>query len=149
MAGSTLMFELAVLALTSLILHATHAGSPFQVGSIPAGERVRPVIYYIVEDVVAVDGGGGIEYRRAFNARYISSVRFQKMICWLTVKWMVGFFFIGAGVTGAVFGVKKREVAYGVGWGAPFFMAGLMVLSTVWYVKRCLKKEKNHFGTEL
>jgi hypothetical protein len=149
MAGSTLMFELAVLALISLILHATHAGAPFQLGSIPAGERVRPVIYYVVEDVVAVDGGGGIEYRSAFNARYVSSVRFQKMIYWLTVMWMLGFFAIGGGVTGAVFGIKQMEVAYGVGWGAPFFGAGLMVLSTVWYVKRCLRKERSHFGTEL
>jgi hypothetical protein len=34
---------------------------------------VRPGVYTIIEDVLAVDGGQGQEYRRLLDARYCSS----------------------------------------------------------------------------
>ncbi|QIW99932.1 hypothetical protein AMS68_005450 [Peltaster fructicola] len=43
--------------------------SPIRLSSIPKGSQVRPCIYVLIEDIVAVDGSGTTEFRRALNVR--------------------------------------------------------------------------------
>jgi hypothetical protein len=65
----------------------------FRFRSTPAGNIIKLAIFYIVKNVVAVDGGGGIEYSKALskalNAQYEGSSIFQRMILDLNVSWMV------------------------------------------------------------
>lgn len=135
------MYFLATLTLLSLILNGFKVKLPFRFGSLEAGNVVRPAIYYIVEDVVAVDGNGGIEYREAFTERYESSPIFQQMIWTVSLVWMVAFYIFAGAFTALVFMLPKAAV-YAVGWAGPFPLAGLMVMWTIFYVKSVLKKER-------
>jgi len=139
--ASVLMFFLATLTLLSLILNALAIKLPFRFGSLEAGNIIRPAVYYIVEDVVAVDGNGRIEYREAWTARYESSPVFRSMIWCLSVVWMVAFYVFAAGFTVLVF-VLPKEAVYAVGWAGPFPLAGGMAVWTIFYVKSCLREER-------
>ncbi|TAQ86360.1 hypothetical protein B7494_g5316 [Chlorociboria aeruginascens] len=141
MPAPILMYFLAILTLLSLILNWLKVRLPFRFGSLDAGNVIRPAIYYIVEDVVAVDGNGGIEYRQAFTARYDSSPVFQKLIWTLSVVWMLAFFVFAAAFTTLVFMLPIAAV-YAVGWAGPFPLAGLITVWTIFYVKSVLKKER-------
>jgi hypothetical protein len=142
MPAPVLMYFLATLTLLSLILNGLRVKLPFRFGSLDAGSVVRPAIYYIVEDVVAVDGNGGIEYREAFTARYESSPIFQKMIWRLSVAWMVLFYIFAGLFTALVFRLPMAAV-YAVGWASPFPLAGFMAVLTIFYVKSILKEERD------
>jgi hypothetical protein len=141
MPAPVLMCFLATLTLLSLILNGLRVKLPFRFGSLDAGNVVRPAVYYIVEDVVAVDGNGGIEYREAFTARYESSPIFQKMIWTLSVVWMVAYYIFAGVFTTLVFRLPKTAV-YAVGWAGPFPLALFMAVWTIFYVKSILKEER-------
>lgn len=142
-----LMYLLATLAALSLILNGFKVKLPFRFGSLDAGNMLRPAVYYIVEDVVAVDGNGGMEYREALNARYESSPIFRNMIWMLSVAWMLAFYIFAAVFTALVFNLPKAAV-YAVGWAGPFPLAGLMAIWTISYVRASLQEERNHPGDE-
>ncbi|KAE9367709.1 hypothetical protein N431DRAFT_429026 [Stipitochalara longipes BDJ] len=145
---AVLMYMLSTLTLLSLIGNALKIKLPFRFGSSEPGTVIRPAIFYIVEDVVAVDGNGGIEYREAFNARYESSEIFQNMIWNLSVCWMLAFYVMGAVITVLVLVLPVASV-YAVGWAGPFPVAGLMVVVTIFYVKSVLRLEgKEEHGDE-
>lgn len=42
---------------------------PIWLSSVPPGEKMRPISYYIMEDVIAVDGANRSAFRRAVNER--------------------------------------------------------------------------------
>jgi hypothetical protein len=139
--ASVLMFFLATLTLLSLILNGLDVALPFRFGSSDAGAVVRPAVFYIVEDVVAVDGEGGVAYREAFNARYESSPIFRRMIWTVSVLWMAVFYLLGLAFTILVFRLPRAAV-YAVGWAGPFPFAGLMAVWTIFYVKAVLREER-------
>ena len=132
---------LSTLTLLSLVLNWAEVKLPFRFGSSPPGEVVRPAIYYIVEDVVAVDGNGGVEYREALGKRYEGSEMFRVMIWNLSMCWMLAFYVLGAVVAVLVMMLPVASV-YAVGWAAPFPVVGAMVVATIFYVKSVLKVEK-------
>jgi hypothetical protein len=140
--AAVLMYLVATLTLLSLVLNRLELKLPFRFGSLDAGNVVRPAIFYIVEDVVAVDGEGGIEYRKAFVARYDTSPIFRKMIWNLSVVWMLCFYILAIIFTVLVFTLPKVAV-YAVGWAGPFPMAGLLAIWTIFYVKSTLLSERN------
>lgn len=141
MPASVLMFYLATLTLLSLVLNGLNVKLPFRFGSVDSGNVLRPAIYYIVEDVVAVDGSGGIEYRNAFMGRYESSQIFRKMIWTLSVVWMLAFYIFAVIFSILIFRLP-RSVVYAVGWAGPFPLGGLMALWTTFYVRSSLKEER-------
>jgi hypothetical protein len=136
---------LSTLTLLSLIGNALNVHLPFRFGSSEPGTIIRPAIFYIVEDVVAVDGNGGLAYREAFNARYESSEMFRNMIWNLSVCWMLAFYVMGAVVAVLVLILPVASV-YAVGWAAPFPVVGLMVGATIFYVQGILRKEGKDGG---
>ncbi|KAG4430022.1 hypothetical protein IFR05_014491 [Cadophora sp. M221] len=140
-----LMYFLATLTALSLVLNFLCVKLPFRFGSMDAGTVVRPAIYYIVEDVVAVDGNGGVEYREAFGARYESSPMFQRMIRTLSAVWCLAFYAIAAWFTVLVFTLPVVAV-YAVGWAGPFPLAGLLAVWTIYYVKSALGAERKLEG---
>lgn len=113
---------------------------------------VRPAIFYVVEDVVAVEGNGGAEYRSAFNERYASSPVFQAMIYNLSVVWMLVFYGAAAGLVAMIWvlgekGVNAQMVALGVSWAGPFLLGGVLAWGTIIYVQRCLRIERKEDGS--
>jgi len=139
------MYFLATLTLISLILNGLNVKLPFRFGSLEAGNVVRPAVYYIVEDIVAVDGNGGVEYREAFTERYESSRIFRRMIWMTSVVWMLAFFVFAGVFTVLVFWLPIAAV-YAVGWAGPFPLAGLMAVVTIFYVRSMLREEENADG---
>lgn len=136
-----LMGLVATLTLVSLMLNFSGWRLPFRFGSVPAGNVLRPTVYYIVEDVVAVDGGGGVEYREAFCTRYESSGVFRRMIFEVSVVWMLWFYILAAAFAVLVFKLPVVAV-YAVGWAGPFPLIGLVVVWTVFHVRMRLKEEQ-------
>ncbi|KAI9663495.1 MAG: hypothetical protein M1831_002504 [Alyxoria varia] len=115
--------------------------APCRMSSVPKGHPLRPAISYIIEDVVAVDGSGGTQFRIEFNERYEASHYFRQMLHRLTIFWATGCLGCALLTTILIF-TLDREVAYIVGWVLPFIWAGIWVLLTFPYVQRCLRREK-------
>lgn len=88
MPPSSLMFlvggQLAVFALFANLGFRT----PFRISSLPKDVPMRPGIYTIIEDVIAVDTGSGIAYREALEARYQASPMFRQMLHQLNLFWV-------------------------------------------------------------
>ncbi|KAK7527410.1 uncharacterized protein IWZ02DRAFT_429800 [Phyllosticta citriasiana] len=114
--------------------------APMRISSLPAGSPLRPGIYSIIEDVVAVDGGGGTEFRQRFNLRYMASHKFRQMLHRLTVFWAFGSCAIAVVTTVLIFTIQ-RDAAYVVGWTVPFIWAGVWTWITIIWVQKSLKHE--------
>jgi hypothetical protein len=138
--AALLMFILATLTLLSLILNWTGIKLTFRLGSIEKDKIVKPAISYIVEDVVAVDGNGGLAYRQALSDRYESSEVFRNMIWTLSVVWMLAFYVL-AGIFAGLVWVLPVAAVYAVGWAGPFPVAGVLAGWTIWYVRGVLRVE--------
>ena len=144
----SLMFLLASLLLISLLLNMMNIKAPFRLGSTGKGEaEVRPAVFYVVEDIVAVDGSGGVEYRTQFNARYISSLIFRQMLFKLSVVWMIVFYFTGAALTLLIWAMSRKGetaqmIALGISWAGPFLIGGMLAWGTTMYVQGCLRRER-------
>lgn len=122
--------------------------APVRISSIPKGAQLRPCIYSIIEDVVAVDGSGGTAYREALNKRYEASHVFRAMLRRLGVFWAVGAQGCAVVCTILIFTIEKNA-AYVVGWSVPFVWAGFWVVGTILYVQRCLREEKRAWAEEV
>jgi hypothetical protein len=116
----------------------------FRMSSFVRGALTPPITYSIVEDVVAVDGGGGQKYRAALLARYNASPRFRAMLRQMTWFWGVPAVVVGVVLLALIFTVK-REVAYGLGWAVPAIWAGLWTCITIYWVRRVLDKEEREW----
>lgn len=87
---------------------------PFRVSSLARGEKFRPGVYFLIEDVVAVDGQGGRPYRTAFDSRYRASPKFRQMLVKMSLFWSAPALLVAAAVTVVVFNIPT-VVAFGVG----------------------------------
>lgn len=122
--------------------------APCRISSIPKGAQLRPGIYSIIEDVIAVDGSGGTDYREALNRRYEASHIFRAMLRRLGMYWAVGAQACAVLTTILIFTLSE-DAAYSVGWSLPFVWAGFWTIGTFWYVKRKLKEEKTTWAAEV
>lgn len=122
--------------------------APVRISSIPKGAQLRPAIYSIIEDIVAVDGSGGTAFREALNKRYEASHVFRAMLRRLGVFWAFGCQGMAVVTTILVFTIQ-HEAAYCVGWSAPFVWAGVWTLVTYIYVRGKLKEEKKAWTDEI
>lgn len=138
-------FGLEILIIDTLSFFKVPA--PCRISSIPKGAQLRPGIYSIIEDVIAVDGSGGTEFREALNIRYEASHVFRVMLKRLDIFWSIGANGMAVVVTILVFTIE-HNAAYVVGWAAPFVWAGIWTLCTFWYVFRMLKEEKKVWAEE-
>jgi hypothetical protein len=122
--------------------------TPTRLSSVPKGAQLRPGIYSMIEDVIAVDGSGGTEFREALNKRYEASHSFRAMLRRLGLFWSIGAEGMAVVCTILIF-TLGRDAAYAVGWSAPFVWAGVWTLCTFWYVNRELKKEQTAWAAEV
>ncbi|PNS17678.1 hypothetical protein CAC42_3073 [Sphaceloma murrayae] len=115
---------------------------PVRVSSRPRGSDVLPGVYYLVEDIVSVDGSGGTAYRERLWERHKASRVFRAMLDTVTLFWAVGSIGMATLTTALVF-TLHRDYAYAVGWSAPFVWAGLWAGMTWWYVNGRLRVERD------
>lgn len=116
--------------------------------SIPKGAQLRPAIYTMIEDVVAVDGSGGTRYREALNRRYEASHVFRAMLRRLGVFWAFGAMACAVLTTILVFTIHD-EAAFCIGWSLPFFWAFWWAVGTYFYAKRKLREEQKAWEEEI
>jgi hypothetical protein len=85
---------------------------PFWLSSDPPRTVVRPGVYYILEDVIAVDFTYGKQWRKAVRERYDSSPLFQRHMRYQTIYWALAGF-VYAGLTAAVTWGAQFRFAFG------------------------------------
>lgn len=115
--------------------------APFRMSSTEKGEKLTVALFTIIEDIVAVEGGGGREYRAALKKRYEVSEKFREMLWVLSLIWGVAAT-LTAGVTCAVVFTIQKDAAYGFGWTFPFLWAAGMAVWTIKFVQKRLKEEE-------
>jgi len=104
--------------LLSLYLYSHHYRAPMRMSSTLKGERFPMYLSLIIEDIVAVDLNGKLEWRKAWNRRYNSSFVIRRLIRRLTLFWGIGGMCIAAITLGLLFGIKGRagrEAGYAIG----------------------------------
>lgn len=100
-------------------LRAMGLRAPFRFSSVAGGEPLRPAVYVIVEDVVAVDGQQGDVFRARWNARYESSAPLRTLLARMDWLWGVSGVVVAGAVIGVIFGVKQDAVGWAVGKFSP------------------------------
>jgi hypothetical protein len=144
----TMLLVLSTELLVVDILRLFHQPAPIRISSVPEGAQLRPGIYSMIEDVVAVDGSGGTEFRTALDKRYSSSHTFRSMLRRLGLFWGIGGEACGIVCTILIFTINA-EAGYVIGWAVPFIWGGVWSLATIWYVKRMLKIELKEWNEEV
>lgn len=147
MPASTMLFTFSVELLSFEALRYLNIPSPCRISSMPKGSILRPAIYSIIEDVVAVDGSGGTAYRERLNARYEASPLFRQMLTRMSWFWAGGAAFIASATTVVIFTVPG-PVAYAVGWTVPFIWGGIWTFITIKWVQKSLRREKENWYSE-
>lgn len=117
----------------------------FRMSSHVKGAVTPPITYSIIEDAVAVDGGGGRRYRTALMMRYTASPKFRALLRDMTWFWGISSLLVGLVLMALIFTVK-REVAYGLGWGVPAIWAGIWTLITIVWVRKVLRDEERDWN---
>lgn len=158
MPAATMLFAIGFQLLALDILRIRGVPAPCRISSLPKGAPLRPGIYAYIEDICAVDGSGGTEFRQRLNLRYQASKAFREMLHRLTLFWAIGAI-VCATVTTAIIFTIQRDAAYvvsltkypvttianliQVGWILPFLWAGIWAAITIPWVQRDLEKEYN------
>lgn len=122
-------------------LRALGVRAPFRFSSIARGDALRPAVYVIGEDVVAVDGEQGDVFRAQWNARYESSAPFRTLLARLDWFWGVSGVLVAGAVIGVIFGVKQDAVGWAVGWSVPWIWAAMMMIITIEMTKSACRQE--------
>lgn len=103
----TVMFYFGIVHLSLDILRMAGVKAPFRISSTPKGSVMPTALYALIEDVVAVDGGGGQIYRYALRVRYLSSPYFRRMLFEMNCFWSGGSIICAAAITAVVFTVSE------------------------------------------
>lgn len=165
MPPSTMLFAIGFQLLLLDVLRLRGIPAPCRISSLPKGAPLRPGIYAYIEDICAVDGSGGTEFRQRLNLRYQASKAFREMLHRLTLFWAIGAIVCGSVTTAIIFTIQ-RDAAYvvccpillknernytltssQVGWILPFLWAGIWAAITIPWVQRDLEKEYNEWTT--
>ncbi|RSL53338.1 hypothetical protein CEP54_010464 [Fusarium duplospermum] len=120
--------------------------APFRISSTAKGEQVLPGVYYFIEDVVAVNAGGGRPYREALAARYKASPRFRRMIYVQSWFWSIPALVLAVPLTViSVIPQVPATGAYGVAWAVPFLWATLWGIITIKWCKKDMARERREW----
>jgi hypothetical protein len=116
MPGPAILYCLAGPVFLMNMYHHFGWKAPFRISSTPKGEPVWPGIYYIVEDIIAVNARGGRPFREGMASRYRASPVFRKMLRDLSWFWAIGGLVMAAACTVVVvIDPVPEAVAYGIG----------------------------------
>ncbi|CAL1713905.1 unnamed protein product [Somion occarium] len=126
-------------------LFPSHFRLPFRVSSFPPHHLLPPLTYTIVEDVIAVDGSGKIEFRQAWRYRYEESRIMRKLLRDLALYWGITGTALGVGLI-VVAWLASDDVGYGLGYGMPWLWAFVSTPLTILWVRRELGRERREWG---
>ncbi|KAK8097080.1 hypothetical protein PG999_013024 [Apiospora kogelbergensis] len=146
---ATMCFVFGTILLIMDTMHFFAIPAPVRISSIPKGSQLRPGIYPLIEDICAVDGSGGTEFRAALAKRYAASHVFRAMLRRLGFFWAVGSEGCAVLTTALVFGLHNHDYGYAIGWSLPFVWAGIWAVATIFYVQHELKKEERLWSEEV
>ena len=100
--------------LTGILSHFGWA-LPLRMSSTARESVCKPGVFVVMEDIVAVDGGGGEKFRRALQVRYEASETFRRMLTQLNWFWGLGSMVVAAGMTVVVYVVEDLNVVFAIG----------------------------------
>lgn len=109
-----LYFASAQLLITAILCQLGWK-TPITLSSTRRNQPARPGVFVLVEDVVAVDGGGGTPYRDVLVARYEASPYFRALLQQLNWFWGLGSLAVAIMTTILVYTVESEDVAFGLG----------------------------------
>ena len=110
----SVLFLAASFDLTCTSLSIAGYPLPCRLSSIAAGNTSRPGVYFLIEDIVAVDGAGGWQYRKALDAWYCASPTFRTMLESISLFWSLSALCVGAALTTMIFLVPPT-IGFGIG----------------------------------
>jgi len=108
--------------------------------SDPPLTPIKPAVFYIVEDVGAVDFKHGRKWRAALHDRWHASPPFQTLMRRLTFYWALAVV-LYMGLTAAVTWGAPLHFAFGWVLGQFFLWAALAALGCWWLTRRGLREE--------
>ncbi|KAK8001323.1 hypothetical protein PG991_013545 [Apiospora marii] len=149
MPPATMLFVFGTVLIIMDVMHYFAIPAPVRISSIPKGSQLRPGIYPLIEDICAVDGSGGTEFRAALAKRYAASHVFRAMLRRLGAFWAFGAEGCAVLTTALVFGLYNHDIGYAIGWSMPFVWAGIWAACTIFYVQHELKKEERLWAEEV
>lgn len=147
----TVVFYLGLILTITSLATALQWKTPFQMSSLPAHQPFRPGVYFIMEDIVAVDGNGGYEYRKRINTRYLTSPPFRQLMQHLTILfafWSLVLFLVALAIV--VVNVQSgfdEDIVYGIVVGFSVAWSALVTLIAWYYAQWSLQKEKTWWTT--
>lgn len=109
-----MLFVTGVQLISAFLLYHARVKVPFRLSSLPAGHIAHPAVFTIIEDIVAVDGGGGVQYREELMARYDASPLFRRMLNRLDAFWGIGAFCTASLVTTLLWTIPE-QIGYWIG----------------------------------
>lgn len=110
----SIFFIFALEMIVFEILYLLGKPAPFCISSIRKGDPMRPAIYPLLEDVVAVDGKGGTRFRVRLDQRYKTSPPFRNMLHRVTMLWVIPQVVVAGGTLAGIV-IADGELAYTVG----------------------------------
>ncbi len=102
---------------------------------------VRPAVYTIGEDIVAVEGGGGTKFREQFNERYLASATVRTLMARLELLWGVSGVAVAIVLIVLIFKLKNEDVSWTIGWTVPWAWAAICAMTTILWTRSALKWE--------
>ena len=117
---------------------------PVRVSSLPPNSPLPPLTYTIVEDVIAVDGGGGLAFRHAWAHRYQSSIVMRRLLRTTAIWWGISALVVAGALLAAAW-TAPENTAYGLGYGIPWLWALVAAAATVVYVHHTLVEERERW----
>ncbi|KXT10316.1 hypothetical protein AC579_1119 [Pseudocercospora musae] len=126
-----------------------NVSAPFRFSSVQKGAPLRPGVFIVAEDVVAVDGMQGGAWRQAWNDRYEADSELQRLCRILDWFWGVSGLCVVAVIWTLAFAtdIVDEEVSYAIGWGLPWVWGGIMAVLTFWMAKRMLRRQRTRLGS--
>ncbi|GKZ74805.1 hypothetical protein AnigIFM60653_001146 [Aspergillus niger] len=117
---------------------------PFRISSVPKGDPMRPALYPLLEDIIAVDGMGQTEFRDHLNQRYNASPPFRSMLHRLTMLWMIPQMLVAGGTLAGIV-IADHELAYTLGWSVPAIWAGIWAMVMAIRIRVELRRERHYW----
>lgn len=146
------MFYFGIVYLSLDIFRMLGFKAPFRISSTPKGSVMPTALYALIEDVVAVDGGGGQMYRYALRTRYLSSPYFRRMLFEMNCFWSGGSIIFAAAITAVVFTVQENVAftvsSYQSGMESNRTNAKLVGLVPSVRLGYCLDADNHSLGTK-
>lgn len=114
-ASILLLYICLELLLVEAVFMPLNRKTPIRFSSVPRGQPVVPGVSIIVEDICAVDGGQGQEFRQAWRDRYEASPVLRQHLKRMDWLWGSTGLAVVAVVWATVFGLKNHDVGFVVG----------------------------------